>query len=460
MSLLVPFTFYLEPTTSLVMLAGIYYGSTYGGSTASILLNLPGLPHNAVTCLDGYPMAQQGRAGVALFGTTIASFVGGSIGIIMLMVFSPFLVSVAREFRQPEYFSLIVMGLVVASAITPGTLVKGLAMVVFGILLGLIGTDIYTGAFRFTFGSVELMDGVTIVALAMGLFGVAEVIASIGTAGVDKMYRRIGLRTMMPTRDDVVRSPMPMVRGAGIGAFFGALPGAGGTISTFISYAIEKRIAKDPSRFGKGAVEGIMAPEAANSAGDQTAFMPTLSLGIPGTVNMALILGVMVMHGVQPGPRLMAEHPDIFWGLIMSFWIGNLMLLVLNIPLIGVWVRILAIPYKVLYPAILMFVCMGVYSLNNSAFDVIMVLAFGALGYAMRLLDFSPAPLILGFVLGPLMEENLRRALLISRGDFMVFLDRPISAVITIMIFILLAWTVWSVFRPVARKEEAVQAAE
>jgi len=274
MSLLIPFTFYLDPTVALVMLAGIYYGSTYGGSTASILLNLPGLPHNAVTCLDGYPMAQQGRAGVALFGTTVASFVGGSIGIVLLMVFSPMLVSVAREFRQPEYFSLIVMGLVVASAITPGTLVKGLAMVVAGILIGLIGTDIYTGAFRFTFGSIELMDGVTIVALAMGLFGVAEVITSIGNAGVDKMYRRIGLKTMVPTRDDVRRSWFPMVRGAGIGAFFGALPGAGGTISTFISYAVEKRISKSPSRFGKGAVEGIMAPEAANSAGDQTAFIP------------------------------------------------------------------------------------------------------------------------------------------------------------------------------------------
>ena len=456
MSLLIPFTFYLDPTVALVMLAGIYYGSTYGGSTASILLNLPGLPHNAVTCLDGYPMAQQGRAGVALFGTTVASFVGGSIGIVLLMVFSPILVSVAREFRQPEYFSLIVMGLVVASAITPGTLVKGLAMVVAGILIGLIGTDIYTGAFRFTFGSIELMDGVTIVALAMGLFGVAEVITSIGNAGVDKMYRRIGLKTMVPTRDDVRRSWFPMVRGAGIGAFFGALPGAGGTISTFISYAVEKRISKSPSRFGKGAVEGIMAPEAANSAGDQTAFMPTLSLGIPGTVNMALILGVMVMHGIQPGPRLMAEQPGVFWGLIMSFWIGNLLLLILNIPLIGVWVRILTIPYKLLYPAILMFVCIGVFTVRYSPFDVFSVLVLGAAGYGMRLLEFPVAPLLLGFVLGPMMEEYFRRAMIISRGSFWIFIERPLSATFLGITVVMLVWSIWS-GRKAAQRERLLE---
>jgi TctA family transporter len=457
MSLLVPFTFYVEPTAALVMLAGIYYGSSYGGSTTSILLNLPGQTSATVTCLDGYPMAQQGRAGVALFGAAIASFVGGSLGIILLMVFSPILVAVAREFRQPEYFSLAVMGLVVSSAISPGTLAKGLAMVILGITLGLVGTDLYTGAFRFTFGVVELMDGVSIVALAMGLFGVTEIITSVRTTNVNTMYRRIGFRSMIPTRDDVRRAFLPIIRGSGIGAFFGALPGAGGTISTFVTYAVEKRISKDPSRFGKGAIEGVVAPEAANNAGDQTAFLPTLALGIPGTVNMALILGVMIMHGVQPGPRLMAEQPQLFWGLIMSFWVGNLMLLVLNLPLIGIWVRILTIPYHLLYPAIIMFVCIGVLTERYSPFDVFSVLVLGAVGYGMRLVDFPAAPLLLGFVLGPMMEEHFRRAMIISRGSFRIFVERPLSASFLAATVLMLIWAVWSGGKA-ARRSEAVAA--
>jgi TctA family transporter len=460
MSLLVPFTFYLDPATALVMLAGIYYGSSYGGSTASILLNLPGQPNSAVTCLDGYPMGQQGRAGVALLGTAIGSFIGGSIGIIILMVFSPILVSIAREFRQPEYFSLSVMALVIASAITPGTLVKGLSMVVAGIILGLVGTDLYTGAQRFTFGSIELMDGVTIATLAMGLFGVTEVITSIGKTDVNTMYKKIGFRSMVPTRDDVRRSWAPILRGSGIGAFFGALPGSGSTISTFISYAVEKRISKEPQRFGKGAIEGVVAPEAANNAGDQTAFLPTLALGIPGTVNMALILGVMIMHGVQPGPRLMAEQPALFWGLIMSFWVGNLMLLILNIPLIGIWVRILAIPYHLLYPAILMFVCVGVLTDRYAAFDVYTVLVLGAVGYGMRLADFPIAPLLLGFVLGPMMEEHFRRAMIISRGSFSIFIERPLSATFLGLTVVMLGWAIWSGRRAARRSAQVEAAAE
>jgi TctA family transporter len=460
-ALLLPVTFYLDPTAAIVMLAGVYYGSAYGGSTASILLNLPGTPSSAVACLDGYPMSKQGRAGVALFATTMGSFIGGSIGILLMMLFSPIIAAAALQFGAAEYFAMMTLGLVAASTIGIGSPVKGIAMVVFGIMLGIIGTDVNTGLTRFTFGIPELYDGIALVAIAMGLFGVSEVISSVKSNDHGNIDRKaITLRSMIPTRDDVRRFWMPMLRGTAIGSFFGALPGTGGTIASFMSYAVEKKISKEPDRFGKGAIEGVVAPESANNAADQTAFIPTMTLGIPGSVVMALMLGALMIHGITPGPNLIIEKPAMFWGLIMSFWIGNLMLLVLNIPLIGVWVRILAIPYKVLYPAILMFVCMGVYSLNNSAFDVIMVLAFGALGYGMRLLDFSPAPLILGFVLGPLMEENLRRALLISRGDFMVFLQRPISAVITIITFALLAWTVWTVVRPRRPQQEATQPAE
>jgi putative tricarboxylic transport membrane protein len=460
-ALLLPVTFYLDPTAAIVMLAGVYYGSAYGGSTASILLNLPGTPSSAVACIDGYPMSRQGRAGVALFATTIASFLGGSIGILIMMFFSPMIAAAALQFGAAEYFAMMTLGLVAASTIGIGSPVKGIAMVVLGVMVGIIGTDVNTGLTRFTFGIPELYDGIALVAIAMGLFGIAEVIGSVKQVRHGELDRRsITMRSMIPTRDDIRRFWMPMFRGSMIGSFFGALPGTGGTIASFMSYAVEKKVAKEPERFGKGAIEGVVAPEAANNAADQTAFIPTMTLGIPGSVIMALMLGALMIHGITPGPNLIVEKPAMFWGLIMSFWIGNLMLLVLNIPLIGVWVRILAIPYRVLYPAVLMFVCMGVYSLNNSAFDVMMVLLFGLLGYAMRLLDFSPAPMILGFVLGPLMEENLRRALLISRGDFMVFLQRPISAFITVCIFLILAWTVWSAFRPRQRKEEAVQAAE
>jgi TctA family transporter len=448
-ALLLPVTFYLDPTAAIIMLGGVYYGSAYGGSTASILLNLPGTPSSAVACIDGYPMSKQGRAGVALFATTIASFLGGGIGILLMMLFSPGISAAALQFGAAEYFAMMTLGLVAASTIGIGSPIKGIAMVVLGVLIGCVGTDVNTGLTRFTFGIPELYDGIGLVAIAMGLFGISEVISSIKQPDRGELKgSSVTLRSMMPTRDDVRRFWMPMLRGSAIGSFFGALPGTGGTIASFMSYAIEKKLAKEPERFGKGAIEGVVSPEAANNAADQTAFIPTMTLGIPGSVVMALILGALMIHGITPGPNLIAEKPEMFWGLIMSFWIGNFMLLILNIPLIGVWVRILAIPYKVLYPAILMFVCMGVYSINNSSFDVIMVLVFGALGYAMRLLDFSPAPLILGFVLGPLMEENLRRALLISRGDFMVFLQRPISAVLVIIIFALLAWTLWVTFRP------------
>jgi TctA family transporter len=447
-SMLFPITYHLDPVAALVMLGGIYYGATYGGSTASILLNLPGTPANAVACLDGYPMAQQGRAGVALFMTTVASFVGGSIGIIILMLFSPMIVEFAQRFGPAEYFALMVMGLIAASVISAGSPIKGIAMVVLGIIVGLVGTDVNSGHRRFTFDLPGLWDGVSLVALAMGLFGVAEVIASIRTLKVGQVDKGISMRSMLPTGSEMRRSWMPMLRGTAIGAFFGALPGTGGTIAAFMSYAAEKKLARDPSQFGKGAIEGLMGPESANNAADQTAFIPTLTLGLPGTATMALMLGVLMMHGITPGPNMMMEKPALFWGLIMSFWIGNIMLLVLNIPLIGIWVRVLVIPYHFLYPAILVFVCIGVFSVNNSTFDVLTVIALGALGYAMRVLDFPAAPLLLGFVLGPLMEVYFRRALLLSRGDFMIFLERPLSGSFLAITTILLAWGLWTAYGP------------
>ena len=445
-SLLFPYTFYMEPTSALIMLAGIYYGTAYGGSIASILLNLPGTPSSAVACLDGYPMAQQGRAGVALMMTAIASFVGASISIILMMISSPIIAAFAVQFRSPEFFSLMVLGLVAASTITDHAPLKGLAMVVFGILLGVVGMDMYTGVPRMTFGSVHLQDGIGLVPLAMGLFGVAEIIASIRNSRKAQV-RSVSVRSMMPTRDDTRRSWRPILRGTGIGAFFGALPGAGPSIASFMSYALEKNVAADPSRFGKGAIEGVCAPEAANNAADQTAFIPTLTLGIPGSPTMALLLGVLIIHGVTPGPTMLDRHPEVFWGLVMSFWTGNIILLVLSVPLIGIWVRLLRIPYQYLYPAIIMFICMGVYSVHSSVFDIWMVLCIGALSYGLRTLGFPVAPLLLGFVLGPMMEEHFRRAMIISQGDGSVFFTRTISGVIMTITILVLIWVAWRVYR-------------
>lgn len=440
-SMLFPMTFHLEPTAALIMLAGIWYGTSYGGSTASILLNVPGSPSNAVTCLDGYPMTLQGRGGVALLMTTVASFFGGSVGIILLMSFASTISAYALNFSSAEYFSLMLLGLVAASNISGGSLIKGLIMVAFGILFGTVGSDIYTGTRRFDFGILDLADGINLVALAMGLFGVAEVIASIGKVDGSRVDRStLKLSAMKPTRDDVKRSWMPMVRGSSIGSFFGTLPGTGPSIAAFMAYAVERRVAKQPERFGKGAIEGIMAPESANNAADQTSFIPTLALGIPGSATMALMLGALMIHGIAPGPQLMAEQPSLFWGLVMSFWIGNVLLVILNVPLIGLWVRLLMVPYKLLFPAVLMFICIGTFSVNNSYFDVLLVVLFGAIGYGMRVLGFPAAPLLLGFVLGPMMEEHFRRAMLLSRGDFTTFIDRPISATVlgfTVLVLLL-----------------------
>jgi TctA family transporter len=446
-SMLLPLTFYLEPTTALVMLAGVYYGAEYGGSTSSILLNLPGTPSNAVTCIDGYPMTQQGRAGVALFATTIASFWGGTFGIILLYTLAPVIVQWALAFGPAEYFAIMVFGLVAAATVTQDAPAKGLAMVVTGMMLGTVGADLTTGIARYDFGYFELHDGVSFIALAMGLFGVSEIILSIAQK-IDKPFiQAVTFRSMIPTRDEVRRSPMPMLRGAGIGAFFGALPGTGPSIATFIGYAVEKRLSRHPEKFGKGAIEGIMSPESANNAAVQSAFIPTMTLGIPGSATMAVMMGALMIHGIQPGPQLMQENPEIFWGLAASFWIGNLLLLILNIPLIGVWVRLLQIPYGILYPAVICFICIGVFTVRTSAFDVALVLLFGVAGYVLRLLRFELAPLLIGFILGPMVEENFKRAMLIYRGDFMTLLERPISGTLLVMTGLLLVWTAWVMIR-------------
>jgi len=456
-SLLLPITFHLEPVAAIVMLAGVYYGAQYGGSTAAILLNLPGTPSSAVTCLDGYPMAKQGRAGVALFMTTVASFIGSMLGIMALVAFAPGIAEIGLLFGAAEYFSIMLLGLIAAATLAAGSPIKGLAMVLFGLLLGTVGTDVNSGVPRFDFGIPELMDAISLVALAMALFGIAELISSVNLKRDGEVKVKITLRSMLPTREDVRQSVRPMLRGSGIGGFMGALPGTGPSIASFMSYAIEKKVAKDPSRFGKGAIEGIAAPEASNNAAAQTAFVPTLSLGIPGDAVMALMLGALIIHGIQPGPMLMTEQPELFWGLIVSFAIGNVMLVILNLPLVNIWVSILRIPYHVLYPAILVFICLGVYSVNNNTFDVYMTAALGVLGYILLKLRFEPAPLLLGFVLGPMMEENLRRAMLLSRGDPSTFIERPISAVVLALCALLLLWTAYAAFKRGMKRQEQEQ---
>ena len=444
-SMLLPLTYHLDPTTSLIMLAGIWYGTGYGGSTAAILVNIPGTTSSAISCLDGHPMALQGRGAEALLMTSVASFVGGIIGIVLLMIFAPTIARYALSFGSAEYFSLMVLGLVAASAVSDGSVAKALAMVVLGVVCGTVGIDLYTGDERLTFGVLDLSNGIGLVPLAMGVFGIAEVVSN-AQSGARRNFDRksVSLRTMKLPREEVKRSIMPMLRGSGIGSFFGALPGTGPSVASFFAYALEKRLSTSPERFGKGAVEGVTAPEAANNAADQTAFVPTLTLGIPGSATMALMLGALTIHGIAPGPKLLSDQPQLFWGLIMSFWIGNLMLLVLNIPMIGLWVRLLLVPSRFLYPAILMFIAIGTLSLHNNTFDVWLVIAFGLIGIVMRWLDFPAAPLLLGFVLGPMMEEHFRRAMLLSRGDPATFIERPISAVVLGLALLMLVWGIWS----------------
>jgi putative tricarboxylic transport membrane protein len=454
-AMLLPITFHLDATAALIMLAGIYYGAMCGGSTTSILVNLPGTAAHAVTCIDGYPMAKQGRAAAALVITTIASVFAGIVATMVIAMAAPSLARVALNFGAPEYFSLMVLALLAAAVISQGAIVKSLAMAAFGLLLGMSGTDLESGVPRYTFGHPELWDGINFIVIAMGLFGFAEVISNLERhAGRDVFKVVVGWRQMIPKREDLAQGWKAILRGTVVGATLGPLPAAGAALSSFMAYSIEKRSAKDPSRFGKGAIEGVAAPEAANNAAAQTGFIPTLTLGIPGDSVGALVLGALMIHGIAPGPTVMTRYADLFWGLVASMFIGNMMLLVLNLPMIGIWVRMLTIPYRLLYPAVLFFISVGVYSVNNSVFDVLLSAGFGLLGYIFIKLGCEPAPLLLGFILGPMMEENFRRAMLMSRGNPFVFLTRPLSLAFLVLAVLLAVFLTVSSMRARRQQQE------
>ena len=436
-AMLLPITFNLNPIAALIMLAGIYYGAQYGGSTTAILVNIPGESSSVVTCLDGYQMARQGRAGPALATAAIGSFFAGCVATLIVAMFAPPLAEVALKFGPSEYFSLMVLGLVAAVVLAHGSLVKAIGMVILGLMLGLVGTDVNSGVLRFAFGVSELADGIGFVTVAMGMFGLAEIIANLEQTGHREVFTsKVG--KLMPSKEDWKRIVGPILRGTFLGSALGILPGGGALLASFGAYTLEKKVSKNSAQFGKGAIEGVAAPEAANNAGAQTSFIPLLTLGIPSNAVMALMIGAMMIQGIAPGPQVMTERPQLFWGMIASMWIGNLMLVVLNLPLIGIWIKLLTVPYRLLYPSILVFMAIGVFSLSNNPFDVFLMALFGLLGYVCVKLECEPAPMILGFILGPLMEENLRRAMLLSRGDPLVFFQKPISASFLIVSIILL----------------------
>jgi putative tricarboxylic transport membrane protein len=445
LAMLLPATFYLPPVGALIMLAGIYYGAQYGGSTTAILINLPGESSSIVTCLDGYQMARRGRAGAALAIAAIGSLFAGTVATFVIALASPPLSRLALQFLAPEYFALMVLGLIGSIVLAHGSVLKAVAMVLLGLLLGLVGTDINAGAERYTFGLPVLSDGIGFVPLALGLFGIAEIFVNLEKREKREPDAVIG--SLMPNREEIRAAVPAVLRGTVIGSILGVLPGGGALLSSFAAYAFEKKIARDPSRFGRGAVEGVAAPESANNAGAQTSFIPLLTLGIPSNPIMALMIGAMMIQGISPGPQVMANQPDLFWGIVASMWIGNLMLVIINLPLLGIWVKLLKVPYRLLFPSILLLCSVGVYSLNNSAFEVGLVAVFGLLGYLFYKLDCEPAPLILAFILGPLMEEYLRRALVVSRGDPLVFIQRPISLTLLLMAFALLLLVVLPNFR-------------
>jgi putative tricarboxylic transport membrane protein len=428
LAMLLPTTYALEPTSALIMLAGIYYGAQYGGSTTAILVNLPGESSSVVTCLDGYQMARQGRAGAALGTAAIGSFIAGTFATLLVAAFAPALTELAFKFGPAEYFSLMLLGLIGAVVLASGSLVKAIGMIVLGLLLGLVGTDVNSGVSRFSFGIPELTDGFGFVAVAMGVFGFAEIIANVEKKGQREVLTN-NVSSVMPNVKEMKEAAPAIARGTLLGSILGILPGGGALLAAFAAYAVEKKLAgpnADPP-FGKGNIRGVAGPESANNAGAQTSFIPMLTLGIPPNAVMALMIGAMTIHNIQPGPQVMTSNPTLFWGLIASMWIGNLMLVILNLPLIGLWIQLLKVPYRLLYPAILAFCCIGVYSINNTTFDVLLTVFFGALGYLFYKLRCEPAPLILGFILGPMMEENLRRAMLLSRGDPTTFITSPLS---------------------------------
>src|SRR5467141_599165 len=438
-AMLLPITFGLPPVGALIMLAGIYYGAQYGGSTTSVLVNIPGEATSVVTCLDGHQMARQGRAGPALAIAAIGSFFAGCVSTVLMAVLGAPLTKLALAFGPAEYFSLMVLGLIFAVVLAKGSVLKAIAMIVLGLLLSMVGSDIETGASRMAFNVPELADGLGFATVAMGVFGFAEIIRNLDAgAEMDRDLVQQKITGLMPTKKDLKDSFPAIVRGTILGSILGILPGGGAVIASFAAYTFEKKIAKDPSRFGRGAIEGVAAPESANNAAAQTSFIPLLTLGIPPNAVMALMVGAMTIHGIVPGPQVMQKQPELVWGMIASMWIGNLMLIIINLPLVGIWVRLLRVPYRLMFPSIVIFCAIGIYSINNSPTDVVIAAIFGVIGYWFVKHDFEPAPMLLGFVLGPLMEENLRRAMLIARGDATVFFTRPISAVLLSTAIILL----------------------
>jgi putative tricarboxylic transport membrane protein len=457
MSLLLPTTFHAPPVTAVIMLAGIYYGAMYGGSTTSILVNIPGEAASVMTCLDGYAMARQGRAGAALGISAFGSFIAGTIGLIGLSFLSPPLVSLALKFGPPEYFSLMCLGMVVLTFLTSASMIQSLMMACFGIILGTVGTDTVSGSTRFTFGIMELMDGVGLVPLVMGLFGISEILLNLEEK-LDRDVFMTRVKGLLPTAQDWLQAKWAIVRGTVIGFLLGILPGGGAVLSSFVAYAIEKKVSKTPEKFGSGMIEGVASPESANNSAAQAAFIPLLTLGIPSNVVMAVLLGALIIHGVTPGPLLLTQHPDVFWGVVASMYLGNVMLLVLNLPLIGMWVQLLKIPYPLMMPMIVIFCLIGAYSISNSLVDIYIMLGCGLIGYLMKKLRYETPPLVLAFVLGPMLEYYLKSSLMLSHGSFGIFFSRPISAGCLILTFLLLILPALKTFR--GKREAMAEKAE
>ncbi|MFL5376766.1 MAG: tripartite tricarboxylate transporter permease [Myxococcales bacterium] len=455
-AMLLPITYSLSPTTALIMLAGIYYGAQYGGSTTSILVNLPGESSSVVTCLDGYQMARRGRAGAALTISALGSFFAGCVATVVIAAFAPALAEVAFQFGPAEYFSLLVVGMLGAVMLAHGSALKAVAMIVLGVLLGLVGTDVNSGVERFSLGVPELADGINFVVVAMGLFAFSEIIKNLEQTGEEREVFTENVKDMWLTKEEVREAVPAVLRGTILGSILGILPGGGAVVASFAAYAFEKKVSKTPERFGKGAIAGVASPESANNAAAQTSFIPMLVLGLPANATMALMVGAMMIHNIQPGPQVMTSNPALFWGLICSMWIGNVMLLVLNLPLIGMWIKMLKLPYRFMFPAILLFCAIGVYSLQNNVVDVLLTIPFGVLGYFFDKLECEPAPLLLGFILGPMLEENLTRAMLIARGSVSIFYTRPLSLALLVVAGALL----FLMIVPAVRKKRAEVFAE
>lgn len=454
-AMLLPATYALPPLSALIMLAGIYYGAQYGGSTTAILVNLPGEASSVVTTIDGYQMARKGRAGPALAAAGLGSFFAGCVGTLVLAAFAPPLTELAFKFGPAEYFSLMILGLIGAVVLASGSLIKAIAMIILGLLMGLIGTDVNSGVARYSFDIPELTDGVGFVVIAMGIFGYGEIISNLSLPDEEREVFTSGVTGLFPTEEDFRNMIPAVLRGTALGSILGVLPGGGALLAAFAAYTVEKKTKLRPGEvpFGQGNIRGVASPESANNAGAQTSFIPLLTLGIPPNAVMALMVGAMTIHNIQPGPQVMTSNPELFWGLIASMWIGNLMLIVLNLPLIGMWIKLLTVPYRFLFPAIVLFCAIGVYSTNNNSFDIWMVAAFGFIGYLFIKLGCEPQPLLLGFILGPMMEENLRRALLLSRGDWTVFVTRPLSGSLLFVALIMLGVVLLPSIK--AKREEA-----